>query len=142
MCIATGNLDSVTMKSLCRFALAPIVTGLIASATAQNVQDCEEVKLEHNSVRLLGTFSAERSERFYCLLAKRGQRMRITVNPQTSDLNTQGSVRFPQSDLEPGGPGGVVFDEPLPTDGIYRIRITQRYGEKNTGLFELVIDLR
>jgi hypothetical protein len=34
-------------------------------------------------------------------------------------------MRFPQGDLEPGGPGGVIFNEQLPEDGVYQIRIRQ-----------------
>jgi hypothetical protein len=129
------------MLNLCRFALALLVALLTASAPAQDIQDCERVTLDQRSIRRVGTFTAERPERFYCVLAQRGQRMRITIIPQTPDLNTQGSVRFPQSDLEPGGPGGVVFDEQLPVDGLYRIRIAQRYGENKPGRFELMIEL-
>jgi hypothetical protein len=51
-------------------------------------------------------------------------------------------VRFPQGDLEPGASGGVVFDEQLPIDGLYRIRIAQRYGENKPGQFELLIELQ
>jgi len=32
------------------------------------------------------------------------------------------NVHFPHGDLEPGGPGGVIFNEQLPDDGLYRIR--------------------
>jgi hypothetical protein len=129
------------MQSLRRFAFALLVALLTASATAQEIENCERVSLDQRTVRLIGMFTAERPEKFYCVSAQRGQRMRITIVPQSPDLNTQGSVRFPQGDLEPGGPGGVVFYEQLPVDGLYRIRIAQRYGENKPGQFELMIEL-
>jgi hypothetical protein len=121
------------------FALVLLIALLPASAIAQEIKDCEHVQLAQRTVRLIGVFTAERPEKFYCVFARRGQHMRITIVPQTSDLNTQGSVRFPQGDLEPGGPGGVVFNEQLPEDGVYRIRIGQRFGEKKPGQFELML---
>jgi hypothetical protein len=131
----------VTMKSLRWLALALLVALLPVSATAQENEDCERVPLTQKAVRLIGIFTAERPERFYCVFAQRGQHMKITIIPQTPDLNTQGNVHFPHGDLEPGGPGGVIFNEQLPDDGLYRIRIAQRFGEKKAGQFELMIEL-
>jgi hypothetical protein len=68
--------------------------------------------------------------------------MRVEVVPMTTNLRTQGSVKFPYSPLEPGSPGGVVFDEQLPEDGLYHIRIGQRFNEKKAGGFMLKIQIR
>src|SRR5262245_6355577 len=128
------------MKSLCWFSLVLLVALLPASATAQETEDCERVSLVQGTVRLIGTLTVERPEGFYCVFGQRGQHMKITIKPQTPDLNTVGNVRFPLGDLEPGGPGGVIFDEQLPDDGLYRIRVAQRF-EKKPGQFELTIEL-
>jgi len=59
------------MLNLRRFALALHVALLTASAPAQHIQDCERVTLDQRSIRLVGTFTAERPERFCCLHSAR-----------------------------------------------------------------------
>ena len=99
------------------------------------------IKLKHGQTSLCvkGQFTKRRPERYYTIYARAGQQMRVEVLPVTADLNTEGSVKFPHSELEPGNPGGVVFDETLPKDGIYRIRVGQRFNEKKIGRFILKI---
>jgi hypothetical protein len=122
-------------------AAALFIGPLAAVATAQQSEDCEHLELTQRSIRLAGSFTAERPEKFYCFFARRGQQARIRIVPQTADLNTQDNLRFPHGDLEPGGPGGLIFDEQLPEDGLYRLRIGQRFGEKKAGQFDLIIKL-
>jgi hypothetical protein len=129
------------LGSIPSFAVALFIGLLPAVATAQQSEDCEHLELTQRTIRLAGSFTAERPEKFYCFSARRGQQARIIIVPQTADLNTQGSLRFPHGDLEPGGPGGLIFDEQLPEDGLYRLRIGQRFGEKKAGEFDLIIEL-
>ena len=68
--------------------------------------------------------------------------MRVEIVPVTGELNTEGNVKYPHSNLEPGNPGGVVFDEDLPEDGVYRIRVGQRFNEKKVGKFILKVSIR
>jgi hypothetical protein len=129
------------MRALQRLAVILLVALLPTQTTSQRADNCKQIHQVQGTARLIGEFTAKSSEKFYCVFARRGQSMRVTVVPQTPDLNTEGNVRFPRGDLEPGGPGGVILSERLPDDGIYRIRIAQRFGEEKPGRFELIIEL-
>src|SRR5262245_47619794 len=130
------------MERLRWFALVPLVALLQASATAQETEDCERITLAQMPVR--GTFTAEHHERFYCVSAHRGQHMKITMG-KTPDLDLQCNVYFPRGNLSPGASTAApvpCFDEQLPDDGLYRIRIGQRFGGKKPGRFEFTIELK
>jgi hypothetical protein len=129
------------MSALQKLAVILLVALLPTKTTSQRAHHCVRISQVQETVRLIGEFTAESPEKLYCVFARRGQRMRVTVVPQTPDLNTQGNVRYPRTDLQPGGPGGVILNEQLPDDGIYRNRIAQRFGEKKPGRFELIIEL-
>lgn len=111
-------------------------------ASAQGPKGCVELPEARDTIRIVGEFTPGHFERFYCVEAHGGQRMRVTVVPQIPDLHTQGNVRYPHGDLEPGAPGGVVLDERLTQDGVYRIRVGQRFNERKAGRFELIVELR
>src|SRR5215471_14235733 len=112
MHIASGHASRMTTLGILRsLAVVLFIGPLTAAAIAQQAEDCEHVELTEKAIRMSGSFTAERPEKFYCFFARRGQQVRITIEPQTADLNTQGNLRFPHRDLEPGGPGGVIFNE-------------------------------
>src|SRR2546425_11663280 len=85
------------------------------------------LKPGRTSLRVRGQFTKKNPERYYAVYARAGQHMRVEIIPLTANLHTEGNVKFPRSELEPGNPGGVVFDEQLPEDGMYRIRVGQRF---------------
>jgi len=57
----------------------------------------------------------------FVVRAKSGQRMRLIVDAEGP---TRGFVTFPNGD-EVGSPGDNFFDDTLPADGDYHIRITE-----------------
>ena len=99
-------------------------------------------KRGQTSLWVRGQLTQHRPALYYTIYARAGQYMRVEIVPLTADLHTEGSVKFPHSPLEPGNPGGVVFDEQLPTDGMYRIRVGQRFNETKAGRFMLKLWLR
>jgi hypothetical protein len=128
------------MKGLRWFELVLFAALFPASATAQQAGDCERVAPAQGPIHLTGVFTIERPERFYCVHAQRGQRMTVRIK-QNSNLDLVCNVRFPGGSPEPGGPGGTCFDEQLPDDGDYQIRVAQKF-EKKTGQFELTIEFK
>src|SRR5262245_34899575 len=60
------------------------------------------LKQDHTPICVEGQFTKKSSERYYTVRARAGQHMRVEVVPITANLNTEGSVKFPNSDLEPG----------------------------------------
>jgi hypothetical protein len=123
-------------------ALLLIEVGLIAPTLARTAAEptvpCREGP-QH--IRLEGQFTTQRAERFYFVCARAGQWMTVRITPLTRDLDTEGNVRYPSGSLEPGAPGGLVFDERLPENGIYRVRVGQRFNERHQGRFALDISL-
>jgi len=90
--------------------------------------------------REIGRLRSDGGEKSYCVYARAGQTMKVTVRPISRDLVTQGYVISPNHQVD-GGPGGVIFDQKLSEQGRYEIRVGQRY-EKKSGEFELSIELK
>jgi hypothetical protein len=91
--------------------------------------------------REIGTLKQSGEGTSYCIYAHAGQTMKVTLKPLTPDLVTSGSVIFPVSHRQVGGPGGIIFDQKLSEDGRYEIRVGQRF-ERKAGKFELSVELR
>lgn len=68
-----------------------------------------------------GTLTKIDDEVRFVVRARSGQRMRLIVD---ADGPTRGFVTFPNGD-EAGSPGENFFDDTLPADGDYHIRITE-----------------
>ena len=87
-----------------------------------------------------GKLSKKVHEVYFSLDARAGQHLFVKIAPLTPDLVTAGVVFYP-SGKQDGGPGGVIFDSDLIETGRYRIRVTQRQGERS-GKFRLSIELK
>jgi hypothetical protein len=109
--------------------------------SAQPAGQCVDISRGERAVHFHGEFARNAYVRSYCVSASRGQLMRVTIVPRTPDLHTQGNVRFPNGDLAPGAPGGVILDEQVTQSGEYHIRVGQRFNEKKTGEFEVIVEL-
>jgi hypothetical protein len=118
------------------------LTALLATLSLADVvqaQECLTVKA--GIAREIGQLTSDGGEKSYCVYARAGQTMKVTVKPVAHDLVTQGQVVSPVSHQVDGGPGGVIFDDKLSEDGRYEIRVGQRF-EKKSGQFELSIELK
>jgi hypothetical protein len=118
------------------------LTALLATLSFADVvqaQECLTVKA--GIAREIGQLTSDGGEKSYCVYARAGQTMKVTVKPVAHDLVTQGQVVSPVSHQVDGGPGGVIFDDKLSEDGRYEIRVGQRF-EKKSGQFELSIELK
>jgi hypothetical protein len=109
------------------------------ASPSRSVDHHLKFKRGQNTICVKGQFIKKRAEVYYTVYGHAGQHMRVEIIPLTANLNTQANIKFPSSNLEPGNPGGVVFDEKLPEDGIYRIRVGQRFNEKKVGRFMIKI---
>jgi len=111
---------------------------LLAFAHVAWADECLRVK--DGGARAIGRFKSGLGEKSYCVYARAGQTMKVTITPLTTDMPTLGHIVFP-SRQEDGGPGGVVFDDKLSEEGRYEIRVGRRF-EKKAGAFELSVELR
>jgi hypothetical protein len=111
---------------------------VLAFANVAYAGECLTVK--DGAAREIGRFKSGPGEKSYCVYARAGQTMKVTITPLTPDMPTLGHIVFP-SRQEDGGPGGVVFDDKLPEAGRYEIHIGRRF-EKKAGAFELSVELR
>ena len=68
-----------------------------------------------------GRLNSVTDELRFVVRARAGQRMRLSLE---ADGPTRGTVVMPNGD-ESGEPGELFFDDVLPADGDYRIRITE-----------------
>lgn len=137
MCLAAGDACRVSAMMWC----IPL-TALLATLSLGNVVQAEEcLAVKAGVAREIGQFTSDGGEKSYCVYARAGQTMKVTVKPVARDLVTQGHVVSPVSRQVDGGPGGVIFDHKLSEDGRYEIRVGQRF-EKKAGKFELSIELR
>jgi hypothetical protein len=118
-------------------ALAAFLAILGLAGLAQ-AEECLTVKA--GIAREIGRLKSDGGEKSYCVYARAGQTMKVTVRPISRDLVTQGHVMSPNHQVD-GGPGGVIFDQKLSEEGRYEIRVGQRY-EKKSGEFELSIELK
>jgi hypothetical protein len=108
---------------------------------ADAVQAGECLSLKAGMAREIGRLQPDGGEKSYCVYARPGQTMKVTIKPLAPGIVTQGRVIFPLSHQSDGGPGGVIFNQKLSEEGRYEIRVGQRY-EKKSGKFELSIELK
>lgn len=86
-----------------------------------------------------GQLQSKSDELEFVVLARAGQRMRLSLE---ADGPTRGTVEMPNGD-ESGEPGEAFFDDVLPADGDYRIRIKESSnGEAWTGRVVLHVRIR
>ena len=137
MCLAAGDACRVNAM-MWRIPLTALLATLSFADVVQ-AQECLTVKA--GIAREIGQLTSDGGEKSYCVYARAGQTMKVTVKPVAHDLVTQGQVVSPVSHQVDGGPGGVIFDEKLSEDGRYEIRVGQRF-EKKSGQFELSIELK
>jgi hypothetical protein len=110
--------------------------GLIEAVQAE---ECLTVKA--GMAREIGRLQSDGGEKSYCVYARPGQTMKVTIKPLAPDMVTRGRIISPLSHQNDGGPGGVIFNQKLSEEGRYEIRVGQRY-EKKSGKFELSIELK
>ncbi len=137
MCLAAGDACRVNAM-MWRIPLTALLATLSFADVVQ-AQECLTVKA--GIAREIGQLTSDGGEKSYCVYARAGQTMKVTVKPVAHDLVTQGQVVSPVSHQVDGGPGGVIFDDKLSEDGRYEIRVGQRF-EKKSGQFELSIELK
>jgi hypothetical protein len=137
MCPAAGDACRVNAMMWCIPLTALLAT--LSFADVVQAQECLTVKA--GIAREIGQLTSDGGEKSYCVYARAGQTMKVTVKPVAHDLVTQGQVVSPVSHQVDGGPGGVIFDDKLSEDGRYEIRVGQRF-EKKSGQFELSIELK
>ncbi len=137
MCPAAGDACRVNAM-MWRIPLTALLATLSLADVVQ-AQECLTVKA--GIAREIGQLTSDGGEKSYCVYARAGQTMKVTVKPVAHDLVTQGQVVSPVSHQVDGGPGGVIFDDKLSEDGRYEIRVGQRF-EKKSGQFELSIELK
>src|SRR5215510_9749451 len=113
----------------------PLAVFLAVLSLAGVVQAEECLTVKAGIAREIGRLKSDGEEKSYCVYARAGQTMKVTVRPISRDLVTQGHVISPNHQVD-GGSGGVIFDQRLSEDGRYEIRVGQRY-EKKSGEFEL-----
>jgi hypothetical protein len=119
----------------------PLAAFSAALAFANVVQAEECLTVKAGIAREIGRLKSDGREKSYCVYARAGQTMKVTVKPLAPDMVTRGNVISPLSHQNDGGPGGVIFDQKLSEKGRYDIRVGQRY-EKKSGEFELSIELK
>jgi hypothetical protein len=137
MCLAAGNACRVNAMMRC----IPLTALLATLSLADVVQAQECLTVKAGIAREIGQLTPDGGEKSYCVYARAGQTMKVTVKPVARDLVTQGHVVSPVSHQVDGGPGGAIFDHKLSEDGRYEIRVGQRF-EKKSGEFELSVELR
>jgi hypothetical protein len=119
----------------------PLAAFSAALGLANVVQAEECLTVKAGIAREIGRLKSDGLEKSYCVYARAGQTMKVTVKPLAPDIVTRGNVISPLSHQNDGGPGGVIFDQKLSEEGRYGIRVGQRY-EKKSGEFELSIELK
>jgi hypothetical protein len=119
----------------------PLAAFSAALGLANVVQAEECLAVKAGIAREIGRLKSDGREKSYCVYARAGQTMKVTVKPLAPDMVTRGNVISPLSHQNDGGPGGVIFEQKLSEEGRYEIRIGQRY-EKKSGEFELSIELK
>jgi hypothetical protein len=107
-------------------------------ANAVQAEECLTVKA--GIAHQVGRLESDGREKSYCVYARAGQTMKVTVKPLAPGMITQGHVISPTHQND-GGPGGVIFDQKLSEEGRYELRVGQRY-ERKAGKFELSVELK
>src|SRR5260370_21645220 len=124
--------------AMSRCLLLAAFLAVLGLASVVQAEECLTAKA--GIAREIGRMKSDGGEKAYCVYARAGQTMKVTVKPLAPDLVTQGSVMSPITHQNDGGPGGVIFDQKLSEEGRYEIRVGQRH-EKKSGKFELTIEL-
>jgi hypothetical protein len=137
MCLAARYAFSLIAMS--RWITLVAFSAALSFVNVARAEKCLTVKA--GTAREIGRLKSDGREKSYCVYARAGQKMKVTVKPLAPDLVTRGYVTSPVSHQNDGGPGGVIFNQKLSEEGRYEIRIGQRY-EKKSGEFELSIELR
>ena len=119
----------------------PLAAFLVVLGLANVVEAEECLTVKAGIARQIGRLKSDGGEQSYCVYARAGQTMKVTVKPLAPDMVTRGNVISPLSHQNDGGPGGVIFDQKLSEEGRYEIRVGQRY-KKKAGEFELSIELK
>jgi hypothetical protein len=129
----------MTMRVLPLAAAALLaLASLPAGAGPARADACMTVKA--GAAREIGRFKPDSKDMSYCVYARTGQTMKVTITPLTPGMPTQGHIVFP-SGQQDGGPGGVIFDDRLSEEGRYEIHVGRRF-EKKPGAFELSVELK
>ena len=137
MCLAARHACGLIAMIRC----IPLAAFSAALGLANVVQAKECLTVKAGIAREIGRLKSDGGEKSYCVYARAGQTMKVTVKPLAPDMVTRGNVISPLSHQNDGGPGGVIFDQKLSEEGRYEIRVGQRY-EKKSGEFELSIELK
>jgi hypothetical protein len=137
MCLAARDASGLIAMIRC----IPLAAFSAALGLANVVQAEECLTVKAGIAREIGQLKPDGQDKSYCVYARAGQTMKITVKPLAPDMVTHGSVISPLSHQNDGGPGGVIFDQKLSEEGRYEIRVGQRY-ERKSGEFELSIELK
>jgi hypothetical protein len=137
MCLAARHACGLIAMIRC-IPLAAFSAALGLANVAQ-AEECLTVKA--GIAHQIGRLKSDGREKSYCVYARAGQTMKVTVKPLAPDMVTRGNVISPLSHQNDGGPGGVIFNQKLSEEGRYEIRVGQRY-EKKSGEFELSIELK
>jgi hypothetical protein len=137
MCLAARHACGLIAMIRC----IPLAAFSAALGLANVVQAKECLTVKAGIAREIGRLKSDGREKSYCVYARAGQTMKVTVKPLAPDMVTRGNVISPLSHRNDGGPGGVIFDQKLSEKGRYDIRVGQRY-EKKSGEFELSIELK
>jgi hypothetical protein len=105
--------------------LPPVSTAAPAEAASPASPDEKETRIVFKRGAIQGVghgqLTGMTQELHFVVRAKSGQQMRLSVE---ADGPTRGLVTFPNGDTD-GGPGPVFFDDTLPADGDYHIKITE-----------------
>jgi hypothetical protein len=137
MCLAARY--ACGLNAMCRWIAVVAFSAALSLVNAAQAEKCLTVKA--GIAREIGRLKSDGREKSYCVYARPGQMMKVTVKPLAHDLVTRGYVISPLSHQTDGGPGGVIFSQNLSEGGRYEIRVGQRY-EKKSGEFELSIELK
>jgi hypothetical protein len=127
-----------TSTALCAVLFALVSVLLSDPGDGARAGECLTVK--EGAVREIGRFKSDGREQSYCVYARAGQTMKVTITPLAPDMPTQGHVVFP-SGQQDGGSGGIVFDDKLSEEGRYEIHVGHRF-ERKPGAFELSVELK
>src|SRR5260370_21689388 len=106
-----------------RCILLAAFLAVLGLASVVQAEECLTVKA--GIAREIGRLKSDGGEKSYCVYARAGQTMKVTVRPMAPDLVTRGYVISPRSHQNDGGPGGVIFDQKLSEEGRYEIRVGQ-----------------
>ena len=137
MCLAARYACGLIQVS--RWIAVVAFSAALSLANVAQAEKCLTVKA--GMAREIGRLKVVGQEKSYCVYARAGQTMKVTVKPLAPDLVTRGYVVSPLSHQSDGCPGGVIFNQKLSEEGRYEIRVGQRF-EKKSGEFELSIELK